>query len=142
MLDFIKSKRDEEGFMKIGIISDVHGNFIALEKVIQDMRNQDVEKVAILGYIVIKGPMPKEVINTLKELDVIGWIKGNTDMWFEEITDDWVPSTQVEQQLYQYYKYAVIMLSSDDLSFIKSPPLELSFSINGISVLCVQAPQV
>ncbi len=41
--------------MKIGVISDIHGNINALEAVLEDLKNKKVEKIICLGDIIARG---------------------------------------------------------------------------------------
>lgn len=125
--------------MKVAVLSDVHGNGIALQYAINDLKKMGVKKIIILGDIVMKGPMPSESIELLKdkELEIIAWIKGNTDLWLEEITDVWIPRTRREEDLNLYYKYAKANLKEEQMVFLKELPLEASININGSTLLCV-----
>lgn len=125
--------------MKVAVLSDVHGNGVALQYTINDLKKLGVKKIIILGDIVMKGPMPSESIELLKdkELEIIAWIKGNTDLWLEEITDVWIPRTRREEDLNLYYKYAKANLKEEQMIFLKELPLEASININGITLLCV-----
>ncbi|AGF57956.1 putative phosphoesterase [Clostridium saccharoperbutylacetonicum] len=125
--------------MKVAVLSDVHGNGVALQYTISDLKKLGVKKIIILGVIVMKGPMPSESIELLKdnELEIIAWIKGNTDLWLEEITDVWMPRTRREEDLDLYYKYAKANLKEEQMVFLKELPLEASININGINLLCV-----
>jgi predicted phosphodiesterase len=62
--------------MKIGLISDVHGNQPALTKVLADM--PDVDAIYHLGDLVGYNPFPQEVLNTF-EREGIQSIQGNHD---------------------------------------------------------------
>lgn len=123
--------------MKIAVLSDIHGNAIALDYVIEDMKLQNACKCIILGDVVNKGPMPAEVMVKLHELTVIGWIKGNTDAWFEEVDDDWKPSSPKEEENYRYLMYSRDNLSMDTLSFLKELPHSLSIELYKKKILCV-----
>ena len=48
--------------MKIAVISDIHGNGTALSYAIKDLKNLDINKIIILGDVVMKGTMPSEVL--------------------------------------------------------------------------------
>ena len=63
--------------MKRAIISDVHGNFEALNAVMDDIRAQDVNNIVCLGDIVGYGPNPCECLDTVIKLDLC--ILGNHD---------------------------------------------------------------
>lgn len=125
--------------MKVAVLSDIHGNGVALKYAINDLKSLGIKKVIILGDVVMKGPMPSQSFEMLKDkhLEIIAWIKGNTDLWFEEITDEWAPSTIREKELYLYYKYAKDNLKEEQIVFLKKLPLECSINLNGISILCV-----
>lgn len=125
--------------MKVAVLSDIHGNGIALQYAISDLKSLGIKKIIILGDIIIKGPMPSQSLEMLKDkdLEIIACIKGNTDLWLEEITDVCITSTKREKELYSYYKYAKDNLSEDQISFLKELPLQCSINLNGISILCV-----
>ncbi len=125
--------------MKVAVLSDIHGNGVALQYAINDLKSLGIKKIIILGDIIMKGPMPSQSLEMLKDkdLEIIAWIKGNTDLWLEEITDVWIPSTRREKELYLYYKYAKDNLKEEQIVFLKELPLECSINLNGISILCV-----
>jgi putative phosphoesterase len=62
--------------MKLGIISDVHGNFPALEAVLEDM--PQVSRLICLGDIVGYNPFPAECLHRVRErCDLV--LQGNHD---------------------------------------------------------------
>jgi len=125
--------------MKVAVLSDIHGNGVALQYAINDLKSLGIKKIIILGDVIMKGPMPSQSIEMLKDkdLEIIAWIKGNTDLWLEEITDVWIPSTKREKELYSYYEYAKNNLKEEQIVFLKELPLECSIKLNGINILCV-----
>lgn len=125
--------------MKVAVLSDIHGNGVALQYAINDLKSLGIKKIIILGDVIMKGPMPSQSLEMIKDkdLEIIGWIKGNTDLWLEEITDIWIPSTRREKELYSCYKYAKDNLEEEQIAFLKELPLECSINLNGISILCV-----
>ena len=63
--------------MKLGLISDIHGNLPALEAVLSDMP-EDVDKVICLGDVIGYGPWPSECVHRMMEnCDTV--IQGNHD---------------------------------------------------------------
>lgn len=62
--------------MKIGIISDIHSNKVALNKVLEDM--PEVDKLVCLGDIVGYGPWPSECVEIVRKNCDIS-ILGNHD---------------------------------------------------------------
>ncbi|WP_432663432.1 YfcE family phosphodiesterase [Wukongibacter baidiensis] len=123
--------------MKIAVLSDIHGNDLALKAVIDDLKKEGIEKVIFLGDLVMRGPNPKMSLELLKKLDILSWVKGNTDGWFEEANDGWSPKTDREKMLFELYLYALNELEKEDIDFLMSKPITEKIKVNGLSVLCV-----
>jgi putative phosphoesterase len=54
--------------MRIALISDIHGNQLALEAVMGDAKRRQVDRVVCLGDTATLGPRPREVLATLRDL--------------------------------------------------------------------------
>ena len=66
--------------MRIAIISDIHGNQVALEAVLQDFHHQpNVDQMVIAGDLCLNGPCPREVIETVQGLNCVV-LQGNVDL--------------------------------------------------------------
>ncbi|GHO43400.1 metallophosphoesterase family protein [Ktedonospora formicarum] len=71
--------------MRIAIISDIHGNEIALEEVLKDLQKQPgIDQIVIAGDLCLNGPRPKEVLELIQSLHC-PVIQGNVD---QEVVDD------------------------------------------------------
>lgn len=57
--------------MILGVISDVHANVIALEAVLEALKEKGAETIVCLGDVVGYGPSPNETIELLRKEDVI-----------------------------------------------------------------------
>ena len=64
--------------MKIAVISDIHSNIYALNEVLFDIKNKDVDVIVCTGDLVGYGTRPNEVIETLKKEKILT-IMGNYD---------------------------------------------------------------
>ena len=65
--------------MRIAAIYDIHGNLPALEAVLQDVRQAGVNQM-VVGGDVLPGPMPRETLACLLDLDIpVQFIRGNGD---------------------------------------------------------------
>ena len=108
--------------MKIGIISDIHSNLEALEKVLSFLRKK-VEKIVHIGDLVGYGANPKEVLFLIVENKIEG-VMGNHD------------SAVIDEQnaLYfnEYAKKAVQwtrkVLSEEEINFLKKLSYKLNFN--------------
>jgi len=66
--------------MRIAIISDIHGNQLALEAVLEDFASQPaVDQLVIAGDLCLNGPCPRQVIETVESLHC-PVLQGNVDM--------------------------------------------------------------
>lgn len=73
--------------MKIAVISDIHGNLSALERIVESLKDEAVDKIVFLGDLIMTGPRPKEVFELMSDLNPDIWIKGNSDDWLSELSD-------------------------------------------------------
>lgn len=65
--------------MRIAVISDIHGNQVALDAVLQDLQRQAaIDLVVSAGDLCLNGPRPKQVLDTLRALNYPA-IQGNVD---------------------------------------------------------------
>lgn len=66
--------------MRVGIISDIHGNVIALRRVLAHMAEQSVDLVVNLGDCVSAPLWPRETFDELEPLRAVT-VRGNHDRW-------------------------------------------------------------
>ena len=64
--------------MKYAIIADIHGNWEALQVVLEDIRTQNVTHTVCLGDVVGYNANPKECLDVIRNLN-IPVVKGNHD---------------------------------------------------------------
>ena len=64
--------------MRIAIISDIHGNFVALKTALSDIKGRKVSRIVCLGDVAATGPQPAEVIEHLRRMRC-PCVMGNTD---------------------------------------------------------------
>ena len=62
----------------IAVISDIHSNVVALEAVLADIAQRDVEQIICLGDVLGYGPEPNECLDLLMENAAIT-LMGNHD---------------------------------------------------------------
>ena len=79
--------------MKIAIISDIHGNKIALDNVLSSIEQSGVDKIFVLGDLAMGGYDPNYTIEKLFQLketmgDNFEIIQGNTDKLIVNFTKE------------------------------------------------------
>lgn len=119
--------------MRIAFISDIHGNFTALQAVLADIKKLGVDQTICLGDTVSLGPQPVETLNALRELNSI-YIMGNHD---EAILDpERAPDLEITEHLVPDLYWCRDQLSQNHFEFLKS--FQETYSItfpNGIELL-------
>ncbi|GLV14650.1 serine/threonine protein phosphatase [Alicyclobacillus hesperidum] len=67
-------------FVRVAFFSDVHGNELALDAVLHDIREMGCDKVYMLGDICFRGYAPKACLDKVMDVaDVV--VRGNADEW-------------------------------------------------------------
>jgi putative phosphoesterase len=66
--------------MRIAIISDIHGNHIALEATLKDIDGNNVDQIICLGDVATSGPQPRQTIERLRA-QKCPVVSGNMDDW-------------------------------------------------------------
>jgi predicted phosphodiesterase len=67
--------------MRLGVVSDVHGNDVALRAVLADAAGCQIDRWWVLGDLVLSGPRPAEVLELLQSLPAVEMLRGNTDRY-------------------------------------------------------------
>src|SRR5579872_3762361 len=66
-------------YMRVAVISDIHGNQIAFDAVLQDLAQQpEVDQLVIAGDLCLNGPCPRQVMEMVQGLGC-PVIQGNVD---------------------------------------------------------------
>jgi putative phosphoesterase len=66
--------------MKLGIISDIHGDVVALERAFAHLTTMRVGQIVCAGDLVGYGPFPDRVVAFLREQSILS-VRGNHDRW-------------------------------------------------------------
>ena len=75
--------------MKLGLVSDIHGNRHALEAVVADAAGQGVDRWWVLGDLVAIGPDPVATVELVANLPRVEVTRGNTERYV--LTEDRPP---------------------------------------------------
>ena len=116
--------------MRIVIFSDVHGNVVALEAVLAEIRRQAAPDVLfVAGDLVLLGPRPAEALALLRSIEGARFVKGNTDQYLIDDSDD-------EQEVY----FARTRLGESEIAFVRDLPFEQRLEVApGHELLVVHA---
>ncbi len=120
--------------MRIGIISDVHGNIYAFEKAAAELKADKPDFIVFLGDLVFNGLYPMECYDLLKTLNPYICIKGNTDSNIEEFSD-FKPQNDFERSLYSMIEFTDARISSEFKDELKSWKISEKQAFDGTDFL-------
>ena len=121
--------------MKIAVMSDIHGNYIALQRCLAHALEQNVDAYIFLGDYLGEFPYPQRTLEILYELKQNAsciFIRGNKeDYWLNRRKDqncDWKSGNRsVMAMIYNYNS-----LNAKDLDFFETLPISQSIRFAGM----------
>jgi putative phosphoesterase len=127
---------------RVAAIYDIHGNLPALEAVLQDIRQAEVDHL-VVGGDVVPGPMPRETINCLLDLDIpVQFIQGNGDRVVRARMAG-TESSEVPAQFREVIRWNAQQLSPEDEKLLASWPKTIRVEILGLGevLFCHATPR-
>lgn len=119
--------------MRIAVISDTHGNLLALDAVLADLdSNGPLDEIIMAGDFAFGGPFPAECIERVREQGMRA-VRGNTDEFIVEVaTDGSRPAQIVESgqrhgpQQIEIDRWAGERLTGDQIDYLAALPLQIT----------------
>ena len=113
--------------MRIGLISDIHGNRIALDAVLAELERDGVDRIVCLGDVAV-GPQPAEALARVRELGC-PVVMGNWDACFLE----GMPAArdEVGRKLVETGEWWARFLSDEDREFMRSFERTIELDLGG-----------
>jgi predicted phosphodiesterase len=132
--------------MRVAAIYDIHGNLPALEAVLQEIRQAEVEHV-VVGGDVVPGPMVRETLRCLLDFDKpVQFIQGNGEVAVlvemrGAAPPDWYRS--VPEQARQIVRWQAQQLHPEDERLFASWPKTVRVQIRGLGevLFCHATPR-
>lgn len=106
---------------RIALISDMHGNGVAFDAVLDDLAGTRHDGIVCLGDAIQGGPQPAEVVARLRDL-ACPVVMGNADAF---VLDGWsaIPGARLEGgdrgRMDDVRAWTLARLSPDDLAFVR-----------------------
>jgi predicted phosphodiesterase len=124
--------------VRIGLISDIHGNLLALDVVLAELDRAGVDQIVCLGDLAVLGPQPGEVIDRIRERG-IATVCGNTDAWL--VLDHPLTAEPADSpQTIDLTTWTAARLDHEHFEFLRSLPMTMALPLpGGGSVLAFHA---
>ena len=121
--------------MRIAVISDIHGNALALDTVLADLQGEAIDQMVCLGDAIQGGSQPAETVTRLRSLGC-PIVMGNADHWMLTGEDSGAESSPTAWML-AMREWSLSQLSEDDKAFISAfaPTVEIELPL-GRKLLC------
>jgi len=119
--------------MKLAFISDVHGNAMALDAVLEDIKKREIDQIIVLGDICYRGPEPKRSLDLVRSLNT-DVIKGNADEWIVRgIKKGEVPES-VHAMMSKERDWSATKLDDESVNYLKNLQDELKLEFDSIKI--------
>jgi predicted phosphodiesterase len=136
----------KEDGMRVAVLSDTHGNLVALDAVLAELdATGPYEALVMGGDFAFGGPNPAECIDRIRERGVPA-VRGNTDEFIVELaTRGRIPARvaaesqrhTASEAMLQRYRWAVERLLDEQIAYLASLPLAYSLPAPGGGALTV-----
>ncbi len=125
--------------MKYGIISDIHGNVIALRKILKKFEELYVDKIICCGDIIGIGPDPENAVQELIKLgNKLICVRGNHEGYLidglpERVHDDKRMLSETEKKCHLWQQE---QLSNNSIGFLKNLS-SIEYILDGNIRICI-----
>lgn len=120
--------------MKIGVISDIHNNPVALDQMLEYFSDNGCEKIICCGDIVSIGPMPEETVRRIMGIENLICVKGNHEDYLRKIGLGESLFNDMQQDEARYHEWEFDRLSQESKVFLDSLPASRFETIEGIKI--------
>jgi predicted phosphodiesterase len=128
--------------MPVAVLNDIHANLPALDAVLAEVGAARVDGV-VLGGDVLPGPMQRETLDRLRQLDVpLHGIYGNGELALLAQLDASTPESvtywgttagaPMPDRYREWIRWAARDLSAADVSWLRSWPMTIRLKVDGI----------
>lgn len=122
--------------IKIAVISDIHGNSVALGEVLKDAEKNNVDEYVFLGDLVNDLPFGNETLNNVRKYSN-KVLKGNKEQYlieYENSKKEWEKS-EVGNRQFSNIKFMYNELTKENMEYIRNLPHCLEVEYDGVKIL-------
>lgn len=119
--------------MRVALISDIHGNLVAFDAVLEDIARAQVDRIVCLGDVAAFGPQPDETVSRLGELGC-PVVMGDADATL--LTPLPPADDELLHRLQEIDAWSAARLSPENRAFLASFAPTVSLDLEGVALLC------
>lgn len=124
--------------MKVAVLSDIHGNFQALESVMEDVKANNCEQVFCLGDLAMAGPQPRMVIDYVRKQNNWTVIQGNTDKMIADFSPEILQNVKNNfPVMANALADDIIFIEEDKKDYLRNLPAQKELTLEGVKLLLV-----
>lgn len=124
--------------MRLGVITDIHNNFIALEKVLDSLYKEKCDKIICCGDIIGIGPYPEETLQLMMKTENLIAVRGNHEMYLLEGIDSNLEEMDEDEKKHHLWEHS--MLTESSKAFLESLPYRIDMVIEGKRISVMHYP--
>ncbi|MGN1420786.1 MAG: metallophosphoesterase family protein [Eubacterium sp.] len=124
--------------MKLGIITDIHNNVIALEKVLDFLNKEKCDKIICCGDIIGIGPYPEETVQLMMNAENLIAVRGNHERYLLEGIDSYLEEMDENEKNHHLWEHS--MLTESSKAFLESLPYRIDAVIEGKRISVMHYP--
>lgn len=129
--------------MRVGVISDIHGNINALDAVLKELENRNIDKIICLGDLIGGAPKSEQVVQkmiTIKDKSIV--VRGNREKYIIEgmplvVHDE---KMKINNEQLEYQEWLKNQLSESSKEYIYSLPKEIIYEDEGKKIYISHYP--
>lgn len=120
--------------MKIGVITDIHNNVVALEAILNVFKKNGCNEILCCGDIIGIGPYPEETVQRIMSLPNIKCVLGNHEEYLIKGLKPPYPDDMGEEEV-KHHLWEHEMLSDSSKKFIHQLSYKLKLVREGVKIL-------
>jgi predicted phosphodiesterase len=116
--------------LRIALISDPHGDLVALLATISDIERQTgLDEVLVGGDLAQGGPEPAEVVDEIRRR---GWptVRGNSDDFLAQVADGSLRASGLPEPVITGAKWSAGRLGADRIDYLRSLPIAIERNVD------------
>lgn len=119
--------------MRIAFLSDIHGNAVALDAVLEDINRRKADKIIVLGDLSYRGPEPKRALDIVKSLhtDVI---KGNADEWVVRGIKEGEVAQSAFSMMNKERDWIYKKMDEESIRYLNELPTEIRIDVENVKI--------